>query len=148
MGWATIDKKRAGEMKSEESMYILSIFLQKQNWIASYKLCNRLLSFVICSVLKTSSWHRGKSRIKSLVADAGSVMLLWPLTVYQRIRARPSDHCSVVNQHGKKPPSSFHLPCQPYTCISWVQQTPSSVSMWIKLLFHCLLKAISFIKNF
>lgn len=65
--WA---KRVQGNWKVK-SMYIMSIFLQKQNWIALYKLYNRLLSLLICSFctvvcvkLKASSWYRGKSRLK------------------------------------------------------------------------------------
>lgn len=99
-----------------KSMYIMSIFLQKQNWIALYKLYNRLLSLQICSFFLYSGVCEIESQLlisggnrgwKSLITDSGSVMLVRPLTVYQRISARQSDHCSVVNKHGMNPPQLF-----------------------------------------
>ncbi len=70
--WGGVDlaKRGLGNCKVK-SMYIMNIFLQKLNWIALYKLYNRLLSLLICYFCivvcvkwQTSSWYRGKSRLK------------------------------------------------------------------------------------
>lgn len=119
-----------------KSMYIMNIFLQKLNWITLYKLYNRLLSLLICSfcivvqvwnckpaldIGKNQSWNVW-SRISHACATFNRLPKDYSEAVWSLLSSK---------QAWQEALSSFTVKL---ICPYWVQQTPSFVSLWIKLI--------------